>query len=211
MSFSTFDSESDPPQEAELSPLLQAIAPKLMLCRIREFESADLEACVEIYRSNVPDYLPESGLEGFIEFLAIGTSYYLVLEHDGEIVACGGLELVGDSDTATLVHGMVHGEYHRQGFGTTLLAARIALLECEVRPQEIWVHTTPATLPFYGRFGFSYHSAQRKGPGKADERAGVWLSVDDQDIEDVRFALEEREIKIFLNDPTEEEADDEEE
>lgn len=208
MSYNDFESESGP--EQELSPLMQAIVPKLMLCRIREFESADLEACVEIYRSNTPDYLSESGLEAYVEFLAIGTSYYLVLEHDGEIVACGGLELVGDSDTATLVHGMVHGEYQRQGFGTTLLAARLALLECEVRPQEVWVHTTPATLPFYGRFGFTYHSAVRKGPGKGDERAGVWLSIDDQDIEDVRHALEERDIKIYLNDPTEDEAEDEE-
>ncbi|TDU70913.1 N-acetylglutamate synthase-like GNAT family acetyltransferase [Prosthecobacter fusiformis] len=208
MSYSEFDSESEP--EQPLSLLLQAIAPKLMLCRIREFEPEDLEACVEIYRSNAPDYLSEEGLEAYIEFLALGTSYYLVIEHDGEIVACGGLELIGDSDTATLVHGMVHGEYHRQGFGTTLLAARLALLECEVRPQEVWVNTTAATLPFYGRFGFAYHSSSGKRPGADEGRASVWMSVDDQDIEDIRYALEERGIKIFLNDPNEDDTEEEE-
>lgn len=204
MSYSDFDTDS----ERELSPLIQAIAPKLTPCRVREFQPEDLEACVEIYRSNEPDYLDPAGLKAFVEFLAIGTSYYLVIEYDGDVIACGGLELVGDSDTAHLVHGMVHREYHRRGFGTTLLAARIALLETEDRPLELWLQTTRFSAPFYGRYGFALHAVS---PGATKDRASVWLSIDDQDIEDVRLALEERSIQIFLNDPDEDDADEEEE
>ncbi len=200
-----FDEEEN--SEKELSPLLQAIAPKLLRCRIREYMPEDLDACLDIYRSNVGDYLPAEGLESFEEFLQYGTSYYLVLEYDGEVVACGGLELVGDSDTAALVHGMVHGQIQRQGFGTTLLAARLSLLDCEERPQEVWVKTTAATLPFYGRFGFEYHSA---GTRESSGQAKVWLSLDDQDVEDIRTALHDRGIQIFLNDPADDEEDEEE-
>lgn len=203
MSYSDFNTDSD--SERELSPLLQAIVPKLAPCRVREFQPEDLEACVEIYRSNEPDYLDPEGLHAFVEFLAIGTSYYLVLEHDGEIVACGGLELIGDSDTAHLVHGMVHGEYHRRGFGTTLLAARLSLLETEDRPIEVVLQTTRTSVPFYGHFGFALHSVSDNPPGPEKERATVWLGIDDQDIEDIRLALEERSIQIFLNDPMEDE------
>ena len=204
MSYSDFEPDSE--AERELSPLLQAIVPKLTPCRVREYQPEDFEACLEIYRSNTPDLLPEEGLEAFAEFLNVGTSYILVIEYDGELVACGGLELIGDSDSATLVHGMVHGEYHRRGLGTTLLAARIALLETEDRPMELWLRTTRHSVPFYGRFGFALHSVRAGGVER--EGANVWLSIDDQDIEDVRFALEERSIRVFLNDPDE---DDEEE
>ena len=205
-------SESDPNTESEkeLSPLLQAIVPKLVSCRIREFQPEDLEACVEIYRSNEPDYLDPEGLKSFVEFLAIGTSYFLVIEYDGELVACGGLELIGDSDTAQLVYGLVHGDHHRRGFGTTLLAARISLLEPEDRPLEVWLQATRTSVPFFGHFGFELHSVSAKPVGPTQERASVWLSVDEQDIEDIRFALEERTIQIFLNYPTEEDEEEEE-
>ena len=199
------DYEDDAQDLEDLSPLMHAIVPKLVACRIREYQPADLEACIDIYESNMPDFVPPEGLERFIEFLQIGTSYYLVVEHDGDIVACGGLELVGDSDAATLVHGMVHGEYHRRGFGTTLLAARLALLETDDRPVEIWAKVGTEAMPFYGRFGFAYHAAT---DGRSRERANLCLSMDGQDILDTRDALEERSIRILLNE--DEDADDEE-
>lgn len=206
LSDSEFDDEEN--SEQELSPLLQAIAPKLMPCRIREYQADDLDACAEIYRSNEPELDP-AGLAAFVEFLDVGTSYYLVLEYNDDIVACGGLELVGDSDTASLVHCMVHGEYQRRGFGTTLLAAHIALLEPEERPVELWLKASRTSAAFAGRFGFSLHSVSAKAAGPGQDHANAWLSVDEQDVEDVRQALEERSIRIFLNDPGEE--DDEEE
>lgn len=206
MSYHDPDFEADEAPELEnASPLIQAIAPKLMPCRIREYQPEDLEACVEIYRSNEPDLLPSAGLEGFIEFLSVGTSYYLVLEHDGDIVACGGLELIGDSDTAALVHGIVHREYQRRGFGTTLLAARIALLEPEERPVDLLMRAGKSALPFYGRFGFAL---QKVNQDRTDPNRGLatfWLGIDAQDVLDVRDALEDRSIRILLNDPAEEE------
>jgi hypothetical protein len=60
-------------------------------------------------------------------------------------------------------------------------------------------------MPFYGRFGFAYHAAT---DGRSRERASLWLSMDGQDILDTRDALEERSIRILLNE--DEDADDEE-
>jgi N-acetylglutamate synthase-like GNAT family acetyltransferase len=186
----------------DLSPLMEAIVPKLVACRIREYQADDLEACLEIYRSNMPDFFAPEGLALFTEFLELGTSYYLVIEHDGDIVGCGGLELVGDSDAATLVHGMIHSEYHRRGFGATLLAARLALLEVEDRPVDVWAQTSVTSMPFYGYFGFTYNADHN---GRSRDHAKLWLSIDGQDILDVRDALEERSIRIILNDHQEEE------
>ena len=207
MSYSEFESDFEAVEGEPLPPseLIQAIAPKLMSCRIREYVPEDLEACLEIYRSNSPEFLHPQGLERFEEFLNVGTSYILVLEYDGDIVACGGLELIGDSDSAALVNGMVHRDYHRRGFGTTLLAARIALLEPEERPLELWMRAGKNVLPFYGRFGFAL---QKVNQDRADLQRGVatfWLGLDAQDIADVRDALEDRSIRIYLNDLDEEE------
>jgi N-acetylglutamate synthase-like GNAT family acetyltransferase len=186
----------------DLSPLMEAIVPKLVACRIREYHADDLEACLEVYRSNAPDFLSPEGIAYFTDFLELGTSYYLVIEHDGDIIGCGGLELVGDSDAATLVYGMIHSEYHRRGFGATLLAARLALLEVDDRPIDVWALTPTASMPFYGRFGFGYNAEIN---GRSRDQAKLWLSLDAQDILDVRDALEERSIRIILNDIEEEE------
>lgn len=200
--------EEDDTGSAELSPLMHAIVPKLALCRIREYEPEDLEACVEIHQSNEPDLLPAEGLDSFTAFLEGGTSYMLVIEHAGDVIGFGGLELVGDSDTALLRHGMIHREYHRRGFGTTLLAARIALLETDERPLELWMSAPPASVPFYGRFGFKL---ERVHPGATGGGAGhtamFSLMIEPQDILDVRDALEEREIRIELNEETDGEDD----
>ena len=195
--------EEDDAGSAELSPLMHAIVPKLALCRIREYDPEDLEACVEVYRSNEPDLLPAEGLDSFTAFLEGGTSYMLVIEHAGDVIGFGGLELVGDSDTALLRHGMIHREYHRRGFGTTLLAARIALLETDERPLELWMGAPPDSVPFCGRFGFKL---ERVHPGATGGGAGhtamFSLMIEPQDILDVRDALEEREIRIELDEET---------
>ena len=198
------EDEEDLPLD-ELSPLLQAIVPKLAACRIREYQPEDLEACLEVYRSNEPDFLSPEGLQNFTEFLQTGTSYYLVIEHAGDVIGCGGLELVGDSDNAWLMHGMVHREYHRRGYGTTLLAARIALLETDERPIELWTRASTPVIPFYGRFGFQLERLQVERLVTRRAPPGLCLQVEPQDILDVRDALEERSIRIQLDDAEEDE------
>lgn len=183
--------------------LIDAITPKLARCRIREFHEDDLEACLDIHRSNEPDYLEPGGIHGFVEFLARGTSYYLVVEHDGKIVACGGLELAGDSDHTTLVYGLVHRQFHGKGFGSTLLAARLSLLEHEGGPVPVWMSTSLAAASFYGRFGFALHSVTPDPVGPERDQGLLWLSVTPAEIEALRALLARREIHIELNPPPE--------
>lgn len=207
-----FDYHEEDAGSEELSPLMHAIVPRLALCRIREYDPEDLDACVEVYRSNEPDLLPGGGLDAFTAFLEGGTSYMLVIEHSGDVIGFGGLELVGDSDTALLRHGMIHREYQRRGFGTTLLAARIALLETDERPLELWMGAPPSAVPFYGRFGFKLERVHPGATGGGVGHSAMFsLMIEPQDILDVRDALEEREIQIELNEETdaEEETDEE--
>lgn len=216
------DDEDEIPELAvdELTPLTQMLEPKVLLCRIREYQTEDLEACEEVFLSNHPDGAPPEALRAFVEFLSYGTSYFLVIEHEGELVACGGLELVGDSDSASLVHLMVHGDYQKRGYGSTLLTACIALLDQEDRPFDLWVNTPGLGASFYRQYGFRQHPVSpdsplfdreaRHGEKRADagmepppamnarQRAALWISINPQDIEDARAILEERNIRIEL-------------
>ncbi|HBJ86839.1 MAG TPA: hypothetical protein DDZ88_23880 [Verrucomicrobiales bacterium] len=196
-------SSSDPVAEPGL---MEVIAPKLVRCRIREFHEDDLEACLDIHRSNEPDYLEPGGIHGFVEFLARGTSYYLVIEHDGKIIACGGLELAGDSGHATLVYGLVHRQFHGRGFGTTLLAARLSLLEHEGDAVPVWVSTSLAAVSFFGRFGFTLHSVTPDPVGPERDQGLFWLKVTPDEIESIRAGLDHRDIQIELNPPAEDSA-----
>ena len=56
------DYEDDAQDLEDLSPLMHAIVPKLVACRIREYQPADLEACIDIYESNMPDFVSPEGL-----------------------------------------------------------------------------------------------------------------------------------------------------
>ncbi len=201
------DDEDTPPPD--LSPLMEAIVPKLASCHIREYSPDDLEACIEVHRSNQPDLVRPESLDSFIDFLQGGTSYLLVVEHGGDVIGCGGLELVGDSDSAMLMHGMIHREYQRRGFGTTLLAARIALLETDERPLELWMRASPAAIPFYGRFGFRLERLDLDRPKRQRDHGTFCLPIEPQDILDVRDALEEREIRIELSNDDDEDEENE--
>jgi ribosomal protein S18 acetylase RimI-like enzyme len=187
---------------ADLSPLMQALVPKVAACRIREFSAEDLEACVEIHRSNQPDFVDPGDLDSFVALLEGGTSYFLVIEHDGDVIGCGGLELVGDPDSATLVHSMVHREYQRRGFGSALFAAQLSLLEHEERPIDLRTTAGDEMAGFYERLGFESHL------GDDPNSSLLWLSVAPDDIEAARITLVERNIQLVLN---EEEDEDEEE
>lgn len=176
--------------------LIEALRPKLVDCRIREFHADDLEACVEIHRSNQPDLLHPGTLTAFVEFLAQGTSYILVVEQAGRVVACAGLELLGDANAAKLIQAMVHREFQRRGLGTTLLAARLSLLEPEgAEPVQVLLRARPAAAAaFYGAFGFSLHTLERDAGSAILQRV-----ITPEEIEAIRSELSQRGIEIELN------------
>jgi ribosomal protein S18 acetylase RimI-like enzyme len=197
-----FDAFSEDDADLEpLSELLQVIVPKLAACSIREYHPNDLEACLDIHESNEPDFVRPQDRQAFREFLELGTTYQLVLIHDGDVIACGGLDLLGDEGSAYLLHGMVHEEYQQRGFGTALLAARLALLEVEDRPLDVWLRASAEAAGFYRRFGFqAVLDEDAESHASMPDQILLCRSLDAQDILDIRDALEERNLRIKLRD-----------
>ena len=180
---------------------LTSLSKKIKTCFIREYTAADREACLAIRASNVPEFFSPEGAENFEEFLSVGTSYLLVVVKDSKVIACGGLVLRGEGPVAALVNGMVHRDYHGQGYGSTLLATRLSLIEVEEEPVTVFLETNSAGAPFFGQFGFGLHSVKKNLHGDGEDYGQLTLKIDQEEVTALRGWLTEKGVQIELSDP----------
>jgi [ribosomal protein S18]-alanine N-acetyltransferase len=129
---------------------------RLRPVHIRPYVPADLDACLELYRLNEPGRFPPGILPEFETYLREGLALFLVIEEEGTIVGCGGIQFVRgpESEHAHLVFGLIHPERRQSGLGSVLLLARLTTL-----PDEEWIiglDAVPSSRSFYERFGFVY-------------------------------------------------------
>jgi N-acetylglutamate synthase-like GNAT family acetyltransferase len=121
--------------------------------QIRVYSPGDFDACRELYILNEPGRFPPGHLPKFETALRSGSLLFLVVERDGAICGCGGIGMRTEVHfRAVLCFGLIHPKYQGQGFGTTLLLARLAAL-----PEGDWIVTllpVPASQGFYKRFNF---------------------------------------------------------
>jgi len=125
---------------------------------VRPFSRADVDACRNLYSLNEPGRFPPGYLDLFAETLESPLHLYLVVVAEGLIVAVGGIYRIPEVRSGcSLVFGMVHPQRHKQGFGTTMLLARLAAL---ARPTERWwafLSSAGGSATFFERFGFQYY------------------------------------------------------
>jgi N-acetylglutamate synthase-like GNAT family acetyltransferase len=141
---------------ARFVPLIAAerIPPAVVRPLIRN----DVDSCCEIFKLNQPNHFPDGFLPEFLETLHSETHLYLVAETAGEIVGVGGIylnpELWGSS---SLVFGLVHPNWHRQGFGSTLLLARLSVLPKPAPRTWVYLSSGGTSDDYFKRFGFEHY------------------------------------------------------
>lgn len=119
----------------------------------RRYQPADLHRCVALYAANEVGRFPEGVREQYQQSLMRQSSYYLVLEREGRIIASGGISLFCRPDVAVLCFGLVHPEHHGHGIGTALVLTRLALLPGKFT-YMIFIAAVEKSVGFYRRFGF---------------------------------------------------------
>ncbi|NNF38715.1 MAG: GNAT family N-acetyltransferase, partial [Gemmatimonadetes bacterium] len=118
------------------------------------FTPSDLEACLALFDSNVPDYFQLGERSEFRTFLDDLPGPYVVLrDGDGEVVACGGWA-VSENGVADLCWGMVRGDLHGRGWGRRLTLARLRGIEATPGVRVVELRTSQHTDGFYRTFGF---------------------------------------------------------
>lgn len=130
---------------------------------IRPYTAADKPACLDAFRSNMPQFFASEELKDFDAWLdeqgkrdiANKSECYFVLTINNMVAGCGGYYVRPDKTTAVMTWGLLHRQYHKQGWGKKLFQYRIAAIR-EVCPEcTIQLDTTQHSAPFFVKMGFA--------------------------------------------------------
>lgn len=126
----------------------------MMALEYRAYASADLDDCLEVFRSNIPRFFRDHEESQFVEFLTGGDGVYGVVLLDRHLVGCGGFGLQRGSPTADLCWGMIHSAHHRKHLGEYLLLARLHAIAATTDATAVRLGTSQHTAGFFRRYGF---------------------------------------------------------
>lgn len=132
---------------------------------IRTYQSSDKTACIAAFTSNIPLFFAEHELAEFDAFLdnfhrpnandkGYITTYYDVIELEGNVIACGGYGCKDGGKTVSLAWGLVHREWHKKGWGKMLLEHRLAQIAQRFPDLPFVLDTTQHSYAFFEKFGF---------------------------------------------------------
>lgn len=144
---------------------------------VREYRPTDLDGCVEVLESNVPEFFRDHERSEYREFLADLPGPYLVVS-DGRdrIVACGGYA-ASTRAVVDLCWGMVRRDLHGQGLGRMLTKARLDRALADPSVESVALSTSQLTTGFYERLGFRIVEVRPDGYGPGLDRCDMRLDL----------------------------------
>lgn len=120
---------------------------------IRPYCAADKERLLEILRENIPQYFAVNEEQDFIDYLNHHLEQYYVLEVEGIIQACGGINLGKDGITAVISWDVVARQSQGKGYGRALTTFRIERMKEMEGISRVSVRTSQLVYQFYEKFG----------------------------------------------------------
>lgn len=149
---------------------------------IRPYTIEDKQQCVEVFESNRPKFFDKEELPAFIKWLGvqgegIDPAYsnaekdeYFVIEENKRIIACAGFYIVKGAKKANLAWGMIHSDFHKKGYGTTLYMFRKDVIRKQWPGYAITMGTSQHTYPFYEKMGMKVVASFKDGYGPSLDR-----------------------------------------
>ena len=121
----------------------------------KPYQVSDKLNCLNILKSNQPQYFNEEDLNEFEDWLENGQmETYWILIDQGKKRGCGGIFINDQKQEAGFAWGMIHKDDHRQGYGTALTQFRLKELAKRVS-YPIRLCTSQHTYQFYEHLGFT--------------------------------------------------------
>ncbi|MGJ1325009.1 GNAT family N-acetyltransferase [Sphingobacterium faecium] len=121
---------------------------------IRAYEVRDREIVLSVMQENIPAYFAQDEMEDLKYYLDFEIEQYFVLEAEGKIVACGGINLELEERRGVISWDIVLPSEQGKGYGRKLLEHRIAILKSMPDIDRITVRTSQMTYLFYQKNGF---------------------------------------------------------
>jgi len=114
----------------------------------------DLDACLDIFRSNTPRFFRLEELDEFRQFLENPQGAYLVAVQNNEVVACGGYAYHDGKQAVVLTWGMVRADLHKHGLGKFLLTERLRQIYIDFSETIVKIDTSQYSQGFFEKQGF---------------------------------------------------------
>ncbi len=130
---------------------------------VKQYNQSHKQGCLAAFQSNIPVYFTPEEINDFSNFLdqralrkenEIQSTFYYVLLKNNEVIGCGGFGERERDGTVTLAWGLVHADFHKQGFGKVLLQHRLTEARIVYPTKTIYLDTTQHSYPFFEKFGF---------------------------------------------------------
>jgi ribosomal-protein-alanine N-acetyltransferase len=149
---------------------------------IRKYKPEDKEKCIDIFKSNYPKFFDKSELSLFINWLnhqegdgekyqsptytnALEEAYFVVELPNIGIVGCGGFYIAKDKNEARLAWGMIHSDFHKQGYGMALYNYRKDIIKIKWPNHIMALGTSQHTYSFYEKMGMTISAKIKAGYG----------------------------------------------
>ena len=128
---------------------------------IREYQSTDKYALIDLIRLNTPKYFAINEEADLNEYLDTKRELYYVLLFDKKIVGCGGINFADNKTIGKISWDILHPQYQGKSLGTQLLKHRIEILKSISSIQKITVRTSQLAYKFYEKRGFVLNEIKR--------------------------------------------------
>lgn len=128
---------------------------------IREYQTSDKEALLELIRLNTPKYFAVEEEVDFSKYLDEEVELYYVLLADGKIAGCGGINFADGMTTGKISWDIIHPDYQGKSLGTRLLRFRMNKLASISGIRKITVRTSQLVYKFYEKQGFVLMETQK--------------------------------------------------
>ena len=121
---------------------------------IRNYTPADKDQLLELIRLNTPAYFSASEEQDFSNYLDEEREDYYVVEQEGKVVGCGGINYIPAEQTAVISWDMFHPQVQGKGLGRQLVLHRIEKVKTAPLYNRLIVRTSQHTDEFYLKMGF---------------------------------------------------------
>lgn len=122
---------------------------------IRDYANSDKDAVIGLLRLNTPQYFAPEEEQDLLHYLDHELERYFVLELNGELVGCGGINFSGNPAHGKLSWDILHPQYQGLGLGRRLVQHRLEQLRTYPNVQTITVRTSQLVYEFYEKQGFA--------------------------------------------------------
>jgi N-acetylglutamate synthase-like GNAT family acetyltransferase len=128
---------------------------------IRHFHITDTEQVLLLLRLNTPQYFDPSEESDLLDYLRHSIEDYFVVEENGRIVGCGGINYFEEKTVARISWDIIHPDFQGKGIGRKLTQHRISKIKHTTTVKQIVVRTTQLTHRFYEKLGFKLEKTER--------------------------------------------------